>query len=44
MSQGWQANNPVRPKIKCEFVGDVMLLERESMGDLLPDMEFNDEE
>ena len=44
MSQGWEANNPVRPQIKCELVGDVMPLERESMGDLLPDMEFNDEE
>ena len=44
MSQGWQANNPVRPQIQCELMGDVMPLKRESMGDFLPDMEFNDEE
>ena len=44
MSQGWQANNPVRPQIKCDLMGDVMPLESESTGDLLPDMEFNDEE
>ena len=44
MSQGWQANNPIRPKISCHLMGDVMPLERDSIGDILLEIEFSGEE
>ena len=44
MSQGWQANNLVRPKISFELMGDVMPLYRDSIGDILLELEFSGEQ